>query len=144
MIQFECPRVIYPLLLFNIGVHCGVSISLYAGKGNCCIWTVNKVEIHFAKIRLWTANGPIWLPQGHTPLGVTHFLGPLWWMPVSWPPELQNNQIKQTKSGCLSGLLTLYSTFKGTICGRTIIRMNDNVTYLLSPGKEEKFPAVYM
>ena len=50
MIQFECPRVIYPLVLLTFGVHCGVSISLDAGKGKCCIWPVNKVEIHFAKI----------------------------------------------------------------------------------------------
>ena len=49
MIQFECPRVNHPLVLFTFGVHWGVSISLYAGKGKCCIWPVNKVEIHFAK-----------------------------------------------------------------------------------------------
>ena len=42
MIQFECPRVIYPLVSFTFGVHCGESISLYAGKGNCCIWPVNR------------------------------------------------------------------------------------------------------
>ena len=50
MVQFERPRVIYPLVLFTFRVHCGVSISLHAGKGKCCIWPVNKVEIHFAKI----------------------------------------------------------------------------------------------
>ena len=50
MVQFECPRVIYPLVPFNIGVHSGVSISLYVGKGNSCIWPVNKLEIHFAKM----------------------------------------------------------------------------------------------
>ena len=50
MVQFECPRVIYPLVSFTFGVHCGVSISLYAGKGKCCMWPVNKVEIHLAKI----------------------------------------------------------------------------------------------
>ena len=133
MIQFECPRVIYPLVLFNIWVHCWVSISLYAGKGICCIWPVNKVEIHFAKIGfmdckwsnlnapgsytpccysifgyivgcpfhrmqekgtaasgllikwkfilqkqvLWTANDPIWMPQGQSPLGAIHFWGTL-------------------------------------------------------------------
>ena len=56
MIQFECPRVIYSLLLFNIGVHCGVSILLYAGKGICCIWPVNTVEIHFAKMGFMDCN----------------------------------------------------------------------------------------
>ena len=134
MIQFECPRVNHPLVLFTFGVHWGVSISLYAGKGKCCMWPVNKVEIHFAKIGFvdckwpnlnapgsytprchsllgsivgcpfhsmqekgnaasglwikwkfilqkqvsWTAKNPIWMPQGHTPLGVSHFLGTLW------------------------------------------------------------------
>ena len=50
MILFELPRVIYPLVSFSFGVHCGVSISLYAGKGKCCMWPLNKVEIHSAKI----------------------------------------------------------------------------------------------
>ena len=30
--------------------HCGVSASQYAGKGICCMWPVNKVEIHLAKM----------------------------------------------------------------------------------------------
>ena len=50
MIQFECPRVIYPLVLFTFGVHCGVPFSQYAGKGKCCMWPVNKVEIPVSKI----------------------------------------------------------------------------------------------
>ena len=52
MVQFECCKVIYPLLSFTFGVHCGVSlsISLYAGKGKCWMWPVNKVAIHIAKI----------------------------------------------------------------------------------------------
>ena len=50
MIQFECPKVIYPLLLFTFEVHCGVPFSLDAGKGKCCMWHVKKVEIYFAKI----------------------------------------------------------------------------------------------
>ena len=49
MVQFECPRVRNPLVSFTFGVHCGVSISQYAGKGRCCMWPVNKVEIHIAK-----------------------------------------------------------------------------------------------
>ena len=134
MIQFECPRVIYLLVLFSFGVHCGVSISLYAGEGNCCIWPVNEVEIHFAKMGFvdckwsnsnapgsytpwcysilgyivgcpfhcmqekgtaasgllikwkfilqkwvsWTANDPIWMPQGHIPLVAVQYWGTLW------------------------------------------------------------------
>ena len=49
MIQFECPRVNHPLVLFTFGMHSGESISQYAGNGKCCIWPVNKVEIHIAK-----------------------------------------------------------------------------------------------
>ena len=48
-----------PLVSFTFGVHCVVSISLYAGKGKCCIWAVNKVEIHFEKGVSWTTNDPI-------------------------------------------------------------------------------------
>ena len=50
MVQFECPRVIHPFLSFTFGLHADVSISLNAGKGKCCMWPVNKVEIRFAKI----------------------------------------------------------------------------------------------
>ena len=50
MVQFECPKVIHTMLLFTFGVHCGVTLSLHAGKGKCCLWLVNKVEIHFAEI----------------------------------------------------------------------------------------------
>ena len=50
MVQFECPRVIHPLLLFTFGVIFWMSISQYAGKGRCCIWPVNKVEIQLAKM----------------------------------------------------------------------------------------------
>ena len=50
MVQFEYLRVIHPLVSLNFGVHWGVSLSLHAGKGKCCMWAVNKVEIHFAKI----------------------------------------------------------------------------------------------
>ena len=45
MAQFECPRVIYPLVSLTFGVHCGVPFSLDAGKGKCCMWLVYKVEI---------------------------------------------------------------------------------------------------
>ena len=50
MIQFERPRVISPLVSFTFGVHRGVPFSLDEGKGKYCMWLVNKVEIHFAKI----------------------------------------------------------------------------------------------
>ena len=49
MVQFECPRVTHPLVSFTFGAHCGVPFSLDAGKGKCCMWLVNKVEIHLAK-----------------------------------------------------------------------------------------------
>ena len=50
MVQFECPRVIHPLVSFTFGVHCRVSFSPDAGKGKYCMWLVNKVEIYFSKI----------------------------------------------------------------------------------------------
>ena len=50
MVQFECTRVIHPLVSFTFGVHCGVPFSLNAGKGKCCMRLVDKVENHFAKI----------------------------------------------------------------------------------------------
>ena len=77
MVQFECPMVILPLVPFTFGVHCGVSISLYAGKGKCCIWPVNKVEIHFAKIGLVDCKWPNLKTQCLKPLGMIHFWGPL-------------------------------------------------------------------
>ena len=49
MVQLECPRVIYPLVLFTFGVYCGVPFSLHAGKGKCCMWPVKKVEIPASK-----------------------------------------------------------------------------------------------
>ena len=53
----------------------GLSISLYAGKGKCCIWRVNKVEIHLAKIGFveckWSnLNAPgSYTPWSHLLLG---------------------------------------------------------------------------
>ena len=68
MVQFECPRVIHPLVSFTFGVYCGVSISQYAGKGKCCIWPVNKVEIHFAKIGFVDCKWPnLNAPGSYTP-----------------------------------------------------------------------------
>ena len=31
-------------------IHCAVSLSLHAGKGKFCMWLVNEVELHYAKI----------------------------------------------------------------------------------------------
>ena len=48
--QFDCPRVIHPLVSLTFGVYCGVPFPLDAGKGKWCMWVVNKVEIYFSKI----------------------------------------------------------------------------------------------
>ena len=48
MVQFECPRVIHPLLSFIFGVHCVVSFP--CRKREILHVVVYKVEIHFAKI----------------------------------------------------------------------------------------------
>ena len=47
MVLFEWLSVIRPLVSFTFEVHCGVPFSLHAGKGKCCIWLVNKLEISF-------------------------------------------------------------------------------------------------
>ena len=49
MVQFEWPRVTHLLVSFPFGAHCGLPFSLYAGKGKCCMWLANKVEIYFEK-----------------------------------------------------------------------------------------------
>ena len=46
-----------PLTSFTFGAHYGVPFSLHAGKGKCCMWIVNKVEILFAKIGCLDSNG---------------------------------------------------------------------------------------
>ena len=43
----------------------------------CCMWVSIEWKFSFQKEVLWAANGPIWLSQVHTPLGVIHFWGPL-------------------------------------------------------------------
>ena len=84
MVQFECPRVINPLVLFTFGVQCGVPISLYAGKGKCCMWLVNEVEIHFAKISCEDSKwSNLNAPRSYTPLGLIHFWGLLMWGAIS-------------------------------------------------------------
>ena len=47
-------------------------------KGNAACGLLIKWKFILQKQVSWTANGPIRMPQGHTPLGVTHFWGPLW------------------------------------------------------------------
>ena len=56
MAQFECARVINPLVSFTFGVHCGVSLSLHAGKGKVLHVVVDKVEICLEKQVLLVAN----------------------------------------------------------------------------------------
>ena len=68
MVHFECANVIHPLVSFTFVLHCGVSISLYAGKGKCCMWPVNKVEIHIAKIGFMDCKWPnLNAPGSYTP-----------------------------------------------------------------------------
>ena len=50
MVQFKCPRVIYPLVSFTFGSTVGCPFPLHAGKGECCMWPVKEVEIHDAKM----------------------------------------------------------------------------------------------
>ena len=71
MVQFECPRVIHPLLLVTSEVHYGVPFFLDAGKGKSCMWLVNNVEIYFAKRCFLAQNGPIRIPKGHIPFGIS-------------------------------------------------------------------------
>ena len=55
-------------------VHCGVPFSLDVGKGKCCMWPVNKVEIHFAKIGFVDCK---W-PNLNAPGSSTHCCHSLW------------------------------------------------------------------
>ena len=77
MVQFECPRVIHPLVSLTFGVHCGMPFSLYAVKGKCCMWPVNKVEIYLWKMGFmdckWSnLNAPgSYTPWCHSLLGST-------------------------------------------------------------------------
>ena len=64
MVQLECPKVTHPLVSLTFGVHCGVPFPLHAGKGKCCMWLVNKVEIYFGKIGFVDCK----MPQGKIPL----------------------------------------------------------------------------
>ena len=77
MVQFECPGVINPFVSFTFGFHCGVPFSLDAGNGKCCMWLVNKVDIHFEKVYFvdckrsnWNAPGS-YTPWCHSFLGST-------------------------------------------------------------------------
>ena len=65
MVQFECPRVIHSLVSLIFGVHSVVSILLYAEKGKCCMWPVNKVEFILQKLASSLANDPIWMTQAY-------------------------------------------------------------------------------
>ena len=47
-------------------------------KGSAASGLLIKWKFILQKQVSWTAKNPIWMPQGHTPLGVSHFLGTLW------------------------------------------------------------------
>ena len=55
-IQFECPRVVHYLMSLTFEGNCGVPFSLHAGKWECCMWPIEKVEIHFSKKCLVDCN----------------------------------------------------------------------------------------
>ena len=67
-----------------------VPLSLHAGKGKCCMWPVNKVEIHFAKIGFvdckWSNSNA---PGSYTPW-CHSLLGPLWGVPFLCMQEKGN------------------------------------------------------
>ena len=41
---------LYTLAVVQFWVHLWASLSLHAGKGKCCIWLMDKVEIFLAKV----------------------------------------------------------------------------------------------
>ena len=44
-------------------------------KGNSACGLLIQWKFILKKWVSWTANGPIWIPQGHAPLGLIHFWG---------------------------------------------------------------------
>ena len=48
--NLNAPRFIHPLVSSTFWVHYRVPFSLDAGKGKCCMWLVNNVEIKSSKI----------------------------------------------------------------------------------------------
>ena len=44
--------------LVYFGSYCRASFSLHAGKGKCCMWNVNKVEIHFTEMVFMDSKCP--------------------------------------------------------------------------------------
>ena len=65
-----------PFGLIHFWGQCGVPFSLYSGKGKCCMWLINKVEIDFARAGFvdckWSnLNAPgLYLLWSHSPAGV--------------------------------------------------------------------------
>ena len=53
-------------------------IPLHSRKGNAACDLIIKWKFNLQKWVLWTPNGPIGIPQGHTPLADIHFWHPLW------------------------------------------------------------------
>ena len=50
MVQFECPSLALGVIHFWDPLWDAMPFSLDAGKGKCCMWLVNKVEISFEKV----------------------------------------------------------------------------------------------
>ena len=90
MVQFKCPRVIYPLVSFTFGSTVGCPFPLHAGKGECCMWPVDEVELYMPKISSmgckWSnLNAPgSYFPRCHS------LLGPLWVVPFLCMQEKGN------------------------------------------------------
>ena len=64
MVQFELPRVIHPLVPFTFGVFFRVSFLCMQEKGNAACGSLIKWKSILQKGVSWTANCPIWMPQG--------------------------------------------------------------------------------
>ena len=60
-----------------LGSTVGCPFSLMQEKGNAACGLLIALKFTLQKLISLTANGPIWMPQGHTPYIFIHFLGPL-------------------------------------------------------------------
>ena len=58
MAQLECSRITHQVVSSSFVVHCRVAFPLHAGKEECCMWLVNKLEMYFSKIGFVTSNWP--------------------------------------------------------------------------------------
>ena len=90
MVQFECPRVKHPLVSFTFGSSVGCPFPLHAGKGKCCMWPVNKVEIHFAKIDFLDSKWSNLNALGSSTPWCHSLLGLVWGVPFPCMQEKGN------------------------------------------------------